>query len=265
MPSRKPSFERKKLAELTIEDAKSFRHIELYGDLEKVLRKDDYAFRVLPDDGIVRWDRALFLNLTYWAAAEGGDVLTEPAIPADVVAHVAWHHLATKALAAPAGKRPPVSALFLGEAIASAFDVYLVGRVLGRSPDSSFLQTQVGAMSETAEAAGLSEADFERMIEGVAEDPEGAFASLRQMLVDVTAALFAVDRADDAAEILASFESHRFGALMHRFELSNWLLYARAYGDAAPCEKTAAVEKALREAADPLQWLSDSWVRPALR
>ena len=34
----------------------------------------------------------------------------------------------------------------LGESIASAFDMYLVGRLLGHSPDASFLETQVPAM-----------------------------------------------------------------------------------------------------------------------
>jgi len=30
-------------------------------------------------------DRALFLNLTFWGASEGGDVLVDAHVPADVV------------------------------------------------------------------------------------------------------------------------------------------------------------------------------------
>jgi hypothetical protein len=256
------SFERCTIDELTIEDAKSFRHIELYADLERVLRKDGYTFRVLPEP---RWDRALFLNLTYWAPAEAGDVLVDRTVPADVVAHVAWHHLATRALApSGAAQRIPISALFLGEAIASAFDLYLVGRILGRAPKSSFLATQVEAMAETADAAGLPERDFEKLLEEVADDPERAFADLRQLLVDATAALMKSERVEDSLEALVALEAHRFGALLHRYELSNWLLYARAYGSPEPCAKTAAVEKALRDARDPLAWLVEHWVRPAL-
>lgn len=259
----KPTLERCTIDELTIEDKASFRGVGLYADLEEVLRRDEYAFRVLPDTGVLRWDRALFLNLSYWAAAEGGDVLTEAAIPADVVAHVAWHHLVGKQLLA--GKeRPPVSALFLGEAIASAFDLYLVGRLLGHAPSSSFLETQVSAMAETADAAGLPENDFEKMLEEVAADPEAAFASLRQLLVDATTTLANAKSMEEALATLASFDAHRFGALLHRYELSNWLLYARAYGDPAPDAKTNAMEEALREAKDPLQWLADNLVTPAL-
>jgi hypothetical protein len=253
------SFERCTLDQLEIEDAKSFRHIAVYGDLERILRKSGYSFRVLPEP---RWDRALLLNLTYWAPDEAGDVLVDRTIPCDVVAHVTWHHLATTALK-PASGPTPISALFLGEAIASAFDLYLVGRILGRAPRSTFLATQVEAMAETADAAGLSEPDFEKLLEGVAEDPEGAFASLRQLLVDATAALVKAERSEDALGVLLGLEGHRFAPLLHRYELSNWVLYARAYGSAAPCAKTDAVERALREAKDPLAWLIENWVAPA--
>lgn len=251
------TFERCTIDELTIEDAKSFRHIECYRELEEVLRRDRYSFRVLPEP---RWDRALFLNLTYWNAAEAGDVLIDRTVPADVIAHIAWHHLAAKALTSSEGGRPPVSALFLGEAIASAFDLYLVGRILGHAPNSSTLATQVEAMAETADAAGLPERDFEKMLEEVAEDPEAAFASLRELLVDATGALFESGGAEASLAILTKLESHRFAALLHRYELSNWLLYARAYGSVEPCERTNAVERALREAKDPLAWLLDNWL-----
>jgi hypothetical protein len=119
-------------------------------------------------------------------------------------------------------------------------------------------------MAETADAAGLPERDFEKLLEEVAEAPERAFADLRTLLVDATAALLSSQRVEDSLDALVALESHRFGALLHRYELSNWLLYARAYGSAEPCAKTAAVESALREASDPLAWLVEHWVRPAL-
>ena len=43
---------------------------------------------------------------------------------------------------------PRSSALFFAESIASAFDVYLVGRLIGQRPDSDFLQTQLPIMRE---------------------------------------------------------------------------------------------------------------------
>lgn len=257
-------FGRLTLDELTIEDEHAFRHVELYADLKEVLRRDAYSFRILPEHGSASWDRALFLNLTFWGADEGGDVLVDAHVPADVVAHVAWHRLAAKAFSTSPGAPPSVEALFLGEAIASAFDLYLVGRLLGHSPSSSFLATQVPAMAEAAEGAGMGENDFDKLLQEIAEHPERAFASLRELLSDATAALFVSENAESALTVLSAFETHHFGSLLHHYELANWLLYARAYGSTEPAPKARAVERSLRETQDPLQWLTDLWIRPAL-
>jgi hypothetical protein len=253
-----PQLITRKLDDLVIDDEASFRHVGLYADLKEVLRRDGYVFRVLPASSEGRWDRALLLNLTFWASGGGGDVLVEDRIAADVVAHVAWHHLASRALPSP----PSAEALFLGEAIASAFDVYLVGRLLGHAPRSTFLATQVPAMGEAAGATGLSADGFEVLLERIAGDPERAFAELRELLYDATSALHACASASDALTVLARFDGHPFAALLHRYELSNWVLYARAYASrgTGPDERTLAVDRALRTEADPLTWLTKAWL-----
>jgi hypothetical protein len=260
-----PSFERRTIDELTIGDEASFRHVALYADLKEVLRRARYPFRLLPKSRPARVDRALLLNLTFWAADAGGDVLVDEHAQADEIAHAAWHHLAARALAPPAGGRPTVDALFLGEAIASAFDVYLVGRLLGHAQRSTFLETQVPAMAEAAQAAGLSEADFERLLREMADSPDRAFLELRALLSDATAALFACSSGEQAYAALSSFDGRRFSALLHRYELSNWVLYARAYGgESDPDPRVRAVDHALREEAAPLEWLAARWIAPAL-
>lgn len=255
-PSSAHSFDKLTVDELTIEDEQSFRHVALYGDLKEVLRNAKYPFRILPESHRGRADRALLLNLTFWGADAGGDVLESATLPADVVAHAAWHHLAVKALP---GSPPSVDSLFLGESIASAFDVYLVGRLLGHSKSSSFLETQVPAMADAADAAGLAEAAFESMLEAVATDPEQAFSDLRALLFDATSALFACAGVDDAAAALAQFDEHRFASLLHRYELSNWVLYARAYGSATPDARARAIDEKLRDEL-ALDWLTREWL-----
>jgi hypothetical protein len=257
----KPVLEERTIADLSIIDERSFKPIAIYADLKEILCRDKYSFRVLSVRSTARWDRALFLNLTYWGAA-GGDVLESHRIEADVVAHAAWHHLA--ALALP-GKSQSAQALFLGESIASAFDVYLVGRLLGHARRSSFLETQVPAMAESAKAAGLSARAFEALLGGIAADPEGAFAQLRQLLYDAAIALVACGDASEAAKVLAEFDKHRFGPLLHHYELSNWVLYARAYAKRGLEDRRARVlETTLAGQASPLAWLTSQWVRPRL-
>jgi len=251
--------------ELSIGDERSFRHVSLYGDLKEILRRDGYVFRVLPEASAGRWDRALLLNLTYWGAA-GGDVLEDDHVAADVVAHAAWHHLAARAVGTEPGASLSAEALFLGESIASAFDVYLVGRLIGRAPTSSFLRTQVSAMAEAASNAGLSKRAFESLLQGIARDPEGSFARLRELLWDATLALVTCNGAAEAHAALERFDTHPFGSLILHYELSNWVLYARAYahGTRRPDRRTLAVESALRGDASPLAWLTSNWVGPAL-
>lgn len=253
------AMERRTVDDLTIDDERSFRHVAMYADLKDVLARAKYPFRILPKSHKDRADRALLLNLTFWGADSAGDVLESDTLPADVVAHAAWHHLAAKALP---GSPPSVDALFLGESIASAFDVYLVGRLLGHAPNSSFLETQVPAMADASEAAGLDEAGFEAMLESIASDPEQAFADLRSLLFDATSALFACRSVEDASAALAALDAHRFASLLHRYELSNWVLYARAYGTDEPSALARAIDARLREKL-PLEWLTNEWITQA--
>lgn len=256
------------LDDLTITDERSFRHVALYQDLKQVLRRSAYAFQVLPKGSLsARWDRAVFLNLTFWDPAEAGDVLVDDSIPADVVAHVAWHHLARRALSGSSSDAASSEALFLGESIASAFDLYLVGRLLGHAPGSEFLETQVPAMAEVAESAGLGEDAFEALLASIAEDPERAFEDLRQLLFDASNALVRCSSIAEAAAALERFDSHRFGALLHHYELSTWVLYAKAYaarpqGKERPSDAEAAlaIDAALRSAPISLDWLAERWI-----
>ncbi len=245
------------LDDLRIDDEASFRHIALYDALKQALRRDGYRFRVAEG---ASWDRVLFLNLTFWDPSEQGDVLVEPRLDADVVAHVAWHHLARAALGVA---KPSAEALFLGESIASAFDLYLVGRLLGHSPDAQMLETQVPAMAEIAADAGLDEDGFEALLGEIAADPDRAFEDLRELLFDASSALVRCTGVAEAALALAQFDAHRFSPLLHHYELSNWVLYARAYAPraSAPDPAVHAIDQALRAAPVALDWLECAWLR----
>jgi hypothetical protein len=258
------TFDHLTIDELAIDDESSFRHVALYSDLKEVLRRRGFRFRVLPSASRGRADRALLLNLSFWAADAGGDVLANGSIAADVLAHAGWHHLAARELAPGSREAMSADALFLGEAIASAFDVYLVGRLLGHAPRSTFLEMQVTAMAETAMAAGLSRASFARLLASFSRTPERAFEDLRQLLFDAATALFVCRTPEQGHAALRAFDGHRYSALLHRYELSNWILYARAWGREGRDRRARAVDGALRDARAPLDWLGARWVGPAL-
>jgi hypothetical protein len=252
------------LDELTIDDRAPLTGVAIYQRLETFLRGSGHRF-LIPEVGQqASWDRALFLNLTYWSVEAGADVLCDDHIPADVVAHVAWHELATRQIArAAGGPRPPSSAgLFFAESIASAFDLYLVGRLLPRAPESDFLATQVPLMAECAENAGLPEAGFAALLEEVTRAPERAFEDLRALLFDAAGALVACETAAAANGALEQLGGHRFAPLLHHYQLSNWILYARAYADRSsePDQVVRGLDRTLREAPVSLDWLEQSWL-----
>jgi hypothetical protein len=254
------------LDELTIDDRASMAGVAIYLGLEKVLRRGGHRFRIPQAGTPISWDRALFLNLTYWNQGEEADVLCDDHIPADVVAHVAWHELCSREIARRKSAGAPVaasaSALFFAESIASAFDLYLVGRLLANAPDSDFITTQVPLMSECAQEAGLPEAAFSALLEAVSREPERAFEDLRALLFDAVSALYGCPGVSEAQATLEGFRDRRFAPLLHHYQLSNWVLHARAYA-ARPFEPEPIVielDQTLRQAPVSLDWLERHWV-----
>jgi hypothetical protein len=253
------------LDELTIDDEASFRGVALYARLKEALRASGHRFKVAAAGETASWDRALFLNLTFWSPTEEASVLVDGHVAPDVVAHTALHHVVGRALGRVASAESPAALLFT-EAIASAFDLYLVGRLLPVVPESDFIATQVPIMAEAAAEAGLDEGGFARLLEGVTEEPEQAFEELRALLVDVGTALYACADAEAAHLALEGFAGRRFAPLLHHFQLSNWILFARAYprvGPPASDAAIAALDRELRACPDSLAWIEARWLTPA--
>jgi len=257
------------LDQLTIDDERSFRGVALYDRLKRALRRSNHRFQIPVAGTQASWDRVVFLNLTYWSGAPGADVLCDEHIPADVVAHVAWHQvvgqqLARRAARSPGGAAPSPSAaaLFFAESIASAFDLYLIGRLFVNESESDFITTQVPLMSDCAQEAGLSEAAFSALMAEVVRAPERAFEDMRVLLLDASNVLLACAGPAEAQAALEALAGHRFAPLLHHYQLSNWILYARAYagGGPRPDASVSDLDATLRQAPVSLDWLSERWI-----
>lgn len=251
--------------QLTVRDERPLREMAVYAAIRRMMVRDAFSFRVAKP-GENDWSRVLFLNLTFWNAGEASDVLTDASIDADVLAHAGWHHAARKSLSQPnQSRRPTPGELFLGESVASAFDLYLAGWLLQHGKRSSFLKTQVPAMAQAAENAGMDADSFATLLASVATDPEQAFEDLRALLFDAAMALLACRGVDEAAAALTHLAPRRFSCLLHHYELSNWLLYARAYAEpphesAEGTDAGRETDRALRAAPVSLHWLEKHWL-----
>lgn len=241
------------VADLTVEDERSLAHVEIYADLRQRARSIGLRFGVVADD---RADHATVLNLAFWRPGDVAEVLADNVITADQLAHNMWHALAAEALGDDARS---VRGLLLAEAIASAFDIYLVGRLLGHAPQSDFLATQVPAMADAASDAGCDEAQFEALLERATQAPEQSFELLRQLLFEVSVSLSAAADLDAAADVLQRAEGHVFAPLLHHYELSTWVLFARCFGQPGG-EAAASLHTALCDAPDSIAWLQRAWL-----
>ncbi|MFO0562711.1 MAG: hypothetical protein U0269_32130 [Polyangiales bacterium] len=249
---------------LAIDDEEAFEHMALYAPLARVVREDALTFRVAPAGSAqATWARALFLNLTFWHGDDTSDVLRERRIPADVVAHCAWHHLAKGALVTESSS---AEAMLLGESIASAFDLFMLGTLLAAGQDCDFLASQMQAITSSLEDVGYDERDAEARFERMALDPAGSFESLRALLFDVTTALLEARSLDAATAVFDRFESHPDAPLLHHYELSNWVLHCKAYAapDPESARRAREVHAALREAPSSIEWLEARWLAPAI-
>lgn len=232
------------LDDIEIEDERAYAHIAVYGSLRAYLARRAPSFAIAEGE-----DRARLLNLAFWRPGDVAEILDEPFLAADQLAHSAWHlavadHLGDQAQT-PEG-------LLLAESIASAFDLYLIGRLLGRAEPASILETQVPTMREAAEAAGLEAEDFGALLEGAYEAPEATFEGLRVLLFDTTRDLVAAAGADEAAAVLERRGRGPLAPILHHYELPTWILFVHAHGRTGPSDRVVALDEALRAAADPV-------------
>jgi hypothetical protein len=124
-------------------------------------------------------------------------------------------------------------------------------------------------MAEVAENAGVAARAFAELIDGVAREPDRAFEDLRSLLFDASRALLRAKDAPTASEVIEGFAAHRFYPLLHHYQLSNWILYARAYARAAGENgaqtgqeaRVDEIDRALRAAPSAVRWLAEQWLR----
>ena len=249
------SLQRISPADLVVDDEQSFETLAEYRALKSALLRSECPFLVTSEADGEQSSR--LLNLAYWDPAEFLEVLPEAALSADQFAHNALHYCGHRALGAAACS---VEGILFVESIASAADIYWLGRLLTEDPYAGFLESQVPAMSEAAESAGVAADEFAGLLQAAAADPSAAFGALRRTLFDTAIALVNATSVDEADEVLRAEAEQPWSALRHHYALSNWVLFARINGDkGAENDAVRSADKRLRESEDPMTDLASMW------
>lgn len=251
---------RVQLQDLEIADEAAYAGFPLWAKLKARLEAHRVEmFLADPEGPLAHWAATALINHTMRLPKGATEILHDRRVPADALMHTAWHHAGLFAMGNLAGS---AEGLLLGEAVASAFDAYIVGSLLHtESERPSALDTQVPAMAEVAAAASGSPEDFEALLHRMAEDPEGSFEELRELLFDVSIGLLYAEGVDEAEEVISSSHGHVFAPILHHYDLSIWVLYARAYGtDVQEHAGLRKIDARLRAEAHPLEWLEAHWL-----
>lgn len=264
-PRREGAFEVRHLGDLEIVDDELLQAVPHYDVLKAVVAASGVAFRVMPEEASARSDQALLLNVVFWDASLVDDVIERPAVGAYSLPHIAWHYLASRELRRAGSAALSVDAQILGEAIASAFDLFTLGHLLRAAPTHALTKALVDGVQGPALAAGRSLDVLRGLLAGVRDEPEAAFADLRELLFVATRALYDAETSSDAFEVLQQVDEHPLGCVFFRHRVADWLLQIRASKGAAEDPETQAFAAALGEQPAPIAWLLERWLRPEER
>ena len=244
------------VSELTIVDEQSFETLALYRALRTRMDEADPVFLITDPNGD-EGERARLLNLGFWDPSSFMEVLTEPVITADQLAHNALHHCGYGALGDAARS---LEGLLLVESIASAMDIYWLGRLLAEAPYAEFLESQVPAISEAASGAGASSEEFADLLQLAAENPPKAFGDLRSVLFDTALGLTRAVDVHEADRVLREQSTHQWSVLTHHYAITNWILFARINGSHTSDTKSVLdLDQRLRGVKNPVTELQSIW------
>lgn len=214
------------LQELEIFEQDAFKRADIkLLDLSLHLLKD-HRMAVIPHStGLAR-----LVNLLHWDASENLEYLDGEGVLADQIIHFAVHHVMNRFNQCNTAK-----GMLFAECMASAADVYLVGKLSQAGEETDFLQDTLESFSTYYEMYAVDETHLELMLSTILEQPFKAMMDLANYLFQFGSALLG---AQPDLEKLIQLQEHFSYPLVHHYNISNWILTIRSkfpgYDDAEP-------------------------------
>ncbi len=219
-------------SELVIEDEADYRAAGL-GRLLALscgfLERAGVRFGVMPEGR----GTARLASLLSWQVAERLELLDEACVASDQLVHFALHQMVDRRL----GHDDPYAVL-LAETIASASDLYLLGKLAATDREPAFLVDTMESFSAWFELYAGDPDDLERLLASTVADPYAAMRSLCRYLLAATAPLLYPRDERSVTDTLTKAARDRAYPLLHHYNTTNWVLSIRARypRPAAPAE-----------------------------
>ena len=202
------------LEEMAVVEEDAFRRagLDLLGHSRRML-KDLRIARVPEGRGIAR-----LVNLLQWDVGEHMEYLDGEVVAADQVVHFAMHHIWDQKL----GSDHPLKMLF-AECMASASDIYLVGKLSHAGEETDFLADTLESFGSYFEMYS-SEEELEELVIQVVEEPFETMIEAARYLFELGSCL--LEQVIDMDKLIL-FQDHLFYPLAHHYNISNWVLTIR--------------------------------------
>ncbi len=182
-----------------------------------LLRAEGTLFLPLGNNGLSR-----LMNLLYWRAEAKREYVDGESVYADQVVHFALHQLVATRVSA---NHPRVD--LFAECLASAADVYLMGKLIQAGIESEFMQETLTSFGAYYEMYAQDERHFQRLLEQTGETPFTSMLELIDYLERFCLVLLKPGEADAAQAELLPMTAHFFYPLVHHYHVANWVLTLR--------------------------------------
>ena len=192
--------------------------IELYDLAFGFLRRTGVQFRILPQGmGLSR-----VVNHLIWQADHHLEFLDGKIIHPDQVIHVATHCLLDRLWPEAGPER-----LLLAETLASATDLYLLGKLMRAGEEATFLEDTLGSFDYYFELYGSTSPPLEELLQTIHDAPFRAMMDLSDYLFRFC--LPFLRGTIDEQTLTRSVEKNQpFYPLIHHYHVTNWILNLRA-------------------------------------
>lgn len=168
--------------------------------------------------------RARLVNLLAWDPSDHLEYLDNNSIEADQVLHFAMHQLAEHTW----GSARAVD-LITAEALASAVDIYLLGKLAEAGEEPGFLIDTLDSWGFFYEQYA-DEDRLKQLLQNMIDDPFASFQRLTRFLIKATLPLLRLNDGTALSKHLAECEAEDFYPLLHHYNVTNWVLAVRARG-----------------------------------